>query len=210
MVGARPIVPFVPSPMEVVMEALELAGVGPGDRVVDLGCGDGRVVVAAAKFFGAEGVCVEIDKILCGVAEVFAKVKGVGDRVRILCRDFSSIDLGEVEPTVLYLYLYPSVLEELGPKIEKEVGPGVRVVSLEFPIRGWSPIGVRGVVDEHGYEHTIWLYVTGLSNPAARTVGIMKNVDRIVQMLRRVKIGRGFGILDQLTEVEEAGGKYKG
>ncbi|RLG87038.1 MAG: SAM-dependent methyltransferase, partial [Thermoprotei archaeon] len=79
--------------MEVVMEALELAGVGPGDRVVDLGCGDGRVVVAAAKFFGAEGVGGEIDRSRSGVTEVYAKFKGVEDKVWVLCRDFRSVDL---------------------------------------------------------------------------------------------------------------------
>ncbi|NPA96363.1 MAG: SAM-dependent methyltransferase [Crenarchaeota archaeon] len=162
---------------------LEMLGVGPRDVLVDLGCGDGRVVVKAAKR-GARSVCVEIDRVLCNVTEIWARVEGVEDRVEVICKSFFDVDLGSVNPTIVYAYLYPSVLEQLSPKLEDELSDGTIIVTLDFAIRGWSPVYARVLVDENKFDRVLWMYVTGLSNPKARRVGIAKNLGLFVSRLR--------------------------
>ncbi len=156
-------VPWIPSPLAVVYRALELAWAGPCDIVYDLGAGDGRVVVVAARDFRVRrAVGIEINSLLAEAARVKAKMEGVSDRVEIVEDDFFHVELSEA--TIVYIYLYMSVNEALRPKLEEELQPGTRVVTIDFPVPGWTPVLVRRLRDEGDILRTIHLYVIGISD----------------------------------------------
>jgi len=129
--------PYVPTPPSIVARMLELAQVKPDDLVVDLGSGDGRLVIAAAKIYGARGLGFEIDMSLIREAEEGARAAGVADRVRFEARDLFAADLSQAE--VLTLYLLPATNEKLKPKILAEMRPGTRVVAHQFDLGDWTP-----------------------------------------------------------------------
>ena len=142
-------VPDVRTPPEVVVEILRLAGVGPGDTVYDLGSGDGRIVIAAARDFGARGVGVELDPDLVAESVKNARRAGVADRTRFLLQDIFEADVSDA--TVVTLYLSPDVNLRLKPKLLSQLKPGSRIVSHDFPIAGWTP---ERVVNFKGPERT--------------------------------------------------------
>jgi 16S rRNA A1518/A1519 N6-dimethyltransferase RsmA/KsgA/DIM1 with predicted DNA glycosylase/AP lyase activity len=127
---AAPDVVFVPTPQSVVDAMLELAAVQSTDVVYDLGAGDGRIVITAAKKYGARGVGIEIDPALVKKATENAAAAGVSDRVRFLTQDLFKSDLSDA--TVVTLYLLQSINERLRPKLVRELKPGTRVVSHVF------------------------------------------------------------------------------
>jgi len=141
-------VPDVRTPPEVVAEILRLAGVGPTDVVCDLGSGDGRIVIAAARDFGARGVGVELDPDLVAESLKNARRARVSDRTRFLQEDIFVADFSEA--TVVTLYLSPEVNLRLRPKL-LALKPGSRVVSHDFPIGDWKP---ERVVNFKGPERT--------------------------------------------------------
>jgi SAM-dependent methyltransferase len=129
-------VPFVVTPDNVTLAMLELARVGPRDYVIDLGSGDGRIVIAAAKRFGARGLGVEIDPGLVKVSRDSAKKAGVADRAEFREQDLFLTDL---EPaSVVTLYLLPEVNLQLRPHI-LALKPGTRVVSHDWDMGDWQP-----------------------------------------------------------------------
>jgi ribosomal protein L11 methylase PrmA len=122
--------------MSVVDAMLELAAVGPSDYVVDLGSGDGRLVIAAVGKFGARGgFGVDIDESLVDYANRKAAEEGVGDRVRFFVRDLFVTDVERA--TVVTIYLLPIEMDRLERKLAAELAPGTRVVSHDYPLRGW-------------------------------------------------------------------------
>ena len=127
---------YVPTPQRVVDEMLKLAGVQKGDVVYDLGCGDGRIVISAAKL-GARGVGVDIDPQRIKEANQNAQAAGVTDRVRFRQQDLFETDLKDA--TVVTLYLLPARLAKLRPKLWKELKPGTRIVSHDFELGDWAP-----------------------------------------------------------------------
>ena len=127
---AKPDVVYIPTPQPVVEAMLELAKVTSADVVYDLGSGDGRIVIAAAKKHGARGVGVEIDPALVDQARQNATAAGVADRVRFVTQDLFQTDLRPA--TVVTLYLLQSLNERLRPKLVRELRPGARVVSHVF------------------------------------------------------------------------------
>ncbi|MEW6612631.1 MAG: methyltransferase domain-containing protein [Pseudomonadota bacterium] len=131
-------VPFVPSPEDVVDRMLQLAGVRKGDVVYDLGSGDGRIVIAAAKKYGARGVGVDIDPERIEEARENARKAGVADRVKFVQQDLFDADIHEA--TVVTLYLLPNVNQRLRPKLLRELKPGTRVVSHSFDMGDWKPV----------------------------------------------------------------------
>src|SRR5258705_2061583 len=141
-------VPDVRTPPEVVVEILRLAGVGPTDVVYDLGSGDGRIVITAARDFGARGVGVELDRDLVAESLKNARRARVSDRTRFLQEDIFVADFSEA--TVVTLYLSPEVNLRLRPKL-LALKPGSRVVSHDFPIGDWKP---ERVVNFKGPERT--------------------------------------------------------
>jgi len=132
-----PYVPYVATPEAVVDEMLELARVDSADVVYDLGSGDGRIVIAAAKRFGARGVGIEIDPERVREARENAREAGVEDRVQFIEGDFFTADIREA--TVVTLYLLPEVNRALLPKLLAELRPGTRIVSHNYDFGDWTP-----------------------------------------------------------------------
>ena len=130
-------VPYVPTPMEVVDVMLDLAKVNRSDVVYDLGCGDGRIVITAAKKYGATGIGVDLNPERIEEANAYAKKKGVEKKVKFYEGNLFDFDFSKA--TVLTLYLLPDVNLKLMPKILKEMKPGSRVVSHAFDMGDWKP-----------------------------------------------------------------------
>ena len=149
-------VPYVPTPMEVVERMLEMAEVKEGDLVYDLGSGDGRIVIRAAKKFGARGVGIEIDSRLVRIAQENARKEGVSHRVEFREQDALTADLSRA--TVVTLYMFPEFNAKLRPVLERDLKPGARVVSHDFPIEGWSPVEIQKVKGNFLHDHTIFLW----------------------------------------------------
>lgn len=133
-----PDVIYVPTPHEVVDAMLKLANVTPRDVVYDLGCGDGRIPIAAAKAYGARSVGIDIDPQRIKEATANVEAAGVGSRVKILNGDLFETDISEA--TVVTLYLLPSLNIKLMPKLQKELRAGTRIVSHSFDMGAdWPP-----------------------------------------------------------------------
>jgi SAM-dependent methyltransferase len=132
-----PDVIFVPTPNEVVDKMLELAQVTSKDTVYDLGCGDGRIVIAAAQKYGARGVGIDIDPQRIAEANANAKAAKLTDRVKFIEGDLFEADISQA--TVVTLYLLTRLNEKLKPKLLKELRPGTRVVSHAFDMGDWAP-----------------------------------------------------------------------
>ena len=130
-------VPYVPTPMDVVEAMLDLAKVSKNDVVYDLGCGDGRIVVTAAKKYGATGIGVDLNPERIEEANANAKEKGVEKKVKFYEGNLFDFDFSKA--SVLTLYLLPDVNLQLMPKILKEMKPGSRVVSHAFDMGNWKP-----------------------------------------------------------------------
>ncbi len=129
--------PYVPTPQPIVDRMLELAQVKPGDTVVDLGSGDGRIMITAAQKYGARGFGVELDPRLVRRSNDEARRVGVADRVKFLQQDLFKTDFHEAN--VLTLYLLPDVNMALRPRILAELKPGTRVVSHDYDMGVWRP-----------------------------------------------------------------------
>ena len=130
-------VPYVPTPMNVVDAMLDIANVGPNDFLIDLGSGDGRIVIAAAKKRGARGAGVEIDGALVSDARREAARQGISDRVEFRAENLFITDIKRA--TVVTSYLFPRINVELRPRIFAELKPGSRLVSHEFDFGNWKP-----------------------------------------------------------------------
>ena len=158
---------YEPTPMHVVRAMLELADVGPQDVVYDLGSGDGRIPITAAREFGARGMGIEIDPALVTLAQANARQAGVGDKVEFKLGDMYAADVRPA--TVVTLFLHPGPNLKLREKLRSDLPPGSRVVSYVWDMGSWTPSDVRRV-DEH--RIFLWRIPTrvGLSpHPAAAT-----------------------------------------
>jgi ribosomal protein L11 methylase PrmA len=153
-------VPYVPTPYDVVRAMLKLANTSPQDVVYDLGCGDGRILLIAAKEFGVKkAVGIEKDPERYKVALTRVREEGLENKVEIRLGDFFNENISDA--TVVTIFLLTSVNELLKPKFERELKPGTRIVSHEFRIPGWRPERVIDVRDENGLSHIVYLYVLG-------------------------------------------------
>jgi cyclopropane fatty-acyl-phospholipid synthase-like methyltransferase len=133
-----PDVIYVPTPPEVVDAMLAMAQVTDKDVVYDLGCGDGRIPVAAAQKYGARAVGIDIDPVRVGEAKANVQKAGVGNKVTILNEDLFTADISDA--TVVTLYLLPSLNLKLLPKLKSELKPGTRIVSHSFDMGDeWVP-----------------------------------------------------------------------
>ena len=153
------IAPYVPSPPQVIRQMLILAQLKPREVFFDLGAGDGRAVIMAAKDFGARAVGVELREDLVKKALSTVYENGLQDRVTIVNGDMFNVDLTSAD--VIFLYLTTSANEKVKPKLETELKPGVRVVSHDYEIVGWKPVKVENFCENQtlGYpSHTIYLY----------------------------------------------------
>jgi hypothetical protein len=129
--------PYVPSPQSVVSDMLRYAEVGPDDFLIDLGSGDGRIVLTAAKVFGARGFGVEIKDELVRKSNEAAQREGLAERVKFLKQDLFKTDMSRA--TVITMYLLPDTVNLLKDKFLAELRPGTRIVSHDYPLTGWIP-----------------------------------------------------------------------
>jgi len=134
-----PDVIYVPTPQTVVDAMLKMANVTKNDVVYDLGCGDGRIVITAAKQFGARGVGIDIDPQRIKESNENAVTAGVTDKVKFSNSDIFAESTNLSEATVVTLYLLPSLNVKLIPKLKRELKPGTRIVSNSFDMGEWEP-----------------------------------------------------------------------
>lgn len=198
--GAGDVV-FVPTPQSVVERMLEMAGVGKDDFVIDLGSGDGRIVITAAKRFGARGLGLDLDPVLVGTATRNAREAGVGDRAKFLRRDLFQVDVGEA--TVVTTYLGPGLMLKLRPKLLRELKPGTRIVSHDYHFGEWAPdqravlkvpekkVGTPGLAYVYLWivpagVHGIWRLTLGDAGEAspAHELALVQEYQRIEGVLR--------------------------
>ena len=144
--------PYVPTPSAVVEAMLVLANVGPRDYVIDLGSGDGRIVLMAATKFKASGMGVDIDPELVERATASARKLGVAGRVRFEVQDVLKADVSRA--TVMTLYLLPGMMASLLQKLLAELKPGTRIVSHDFTFDRWKPDRTITVDTDEKYDLT--------------------------------------------------------
>ncbi|GEM_PF-525836 len=151
--------PYLATPEHVAEKALELAGLKPGERLVDLGCGDGNVLVVAAEKFGAHAVGVELNPLLALRAAERARRVGVGDRVEVVVGDLYHFDCSRFE--VVFCYPSPTASRRLAFKLLSECKPGCRIVVHGSPLEGLRPSEVLEVPGFKGQTHKVYLYLAG-------------------------------------------------
>ncbi len=149
--------PYYPTPDSIVMKMLALGELKAGEKMYDLGSGDGRIVIAAAQKFHAEAVGIEIDKDLCRQSTERIRKLGLEKTAQIingdiLKQDYTSADLVTV-------YLLPNSNDKVQPLLERQLKKGARVVAHDFEFRGWTPVKVEDIEDDgEGRSHTLFLY----------------------------------------------------
>lgn len=151
-----PDVHYEPTPNNVVADMMTLAAVRPGDVVYDLGCGDGRTVIAAIKAGAARGVCVDIDPVRIRESRANAAAAGVTGRIRFVEGDLFTTDISEA--SVVILFLWPDLNLKLRPRLWRELAPGTRVISYVHSMDDWRPNQTQQVMGAHG-ERTLYLWV---------------------------------------------------
>ena len=149
--------PFVPTSTEVVERMLQLADVTSRDLVYDLGCGDGRIIIAAARKYGARGVGVDIEPYWVGESQSNAKKAGVEPLVTFSLQDAMTVDLSPA--TVVMLYLVHWSTAKLQPIITRQVKPGTRIVSHSFGVDDWTPVKTEKFTDASGAVRTLYLWI---------------------------------------------------
>ncbi len=150
------IVPYVPTPQEVVDRMLDMAQVKKGDVVYDLGSGDGRIVVTAAKKYGVKAIGFEIDPERIKESRENIKKAGVAHLVEIRQQDIRTVDLSPA--SVLTMYLLPEVNLMIRPNIWKQMKVGSRIVSHDFDMGDWKPLKTEHIKDGGSYDHTLYLW----------------------------------------------------
>ena len=165
IVGPNEEIPFVPTPIEVIDRMLELAEVKKGDVVYDLGSGDGRIVIRAAKKYGVRAVGIEMDSWLLDKARKAAKAEGVSHLVEFRNEDALKADISRA--TVVTLYMLPWFNEAMKPNFKKMLKPGARIVAHDFGIEGWKPDKtvklpeVEIMAGGRRHQHVIYLWRIG-------------------------------------------------
>lgn len=153
---APQLAPYVPTPQDVVDRMLTLAGVTKGDVVYDLGCGDGRIPITAARKYGARGVGVDIDPQRIADANANAKAAGVEHLVTFRLQDAMKADVSEA--SVVTLYLLSASNLRLRPILTKQLKPGARIVAHSFGMGDWTPEKADSFTDAEGRNRMLFLY----------------------------------------------------
>lgn len=149
--------PYYPTPETIVERMLQLAELKPGEKMFDLGSGDGRIVIMAAQKFGANATGVEIDKDLWKQSMDRIKALGLEKRARIILGDIMRQDYSSAD--VVTVYLLPSSNDKIRPMLEKQLRKGARIVAHDFEFSGWTPVKVEHIDDDgEGRSHTLYLY----------------------------------------------------
>jgi SAM-dependent methyltransferase len=156
---AADLAPWVPTPQPVVDRMLELAELTTKDVLYDIGCGDGRIVITAARRYGTRGVGIDIDPAMVELSEKNAAAAGIEGQVRFIAMDATKADISEA--TVVALYLLPESNALMRPLLEAQLRPKSRVVCHNYAIPGWEAKEILNetVKDENGEDHYIYLYI---------------------------------------------------
>jgi SAM-dependent methyltransferase len=162
-------VPYVPTPPPVVDAMVALAGVKAGDVVYDLGCGDGRIVIAAVRVPGVRGVCVDIDPERIAESRANARAAGVLDHIRFVRGDLFEVPIADAN--VVMMYLLPDVNLRLRPRLQRELRPGTRVVSHMFHMGDWKPQR-RMDIALPPYDYVIYRWVVPMKNPGKSAIHV--------------------------------------
>lgn len=153
--------PFVASPQPVVERMLEVASVKPGDVVYDLGCGDGRILITAVQRFHAKAVGVELNEHHANTASEKIRQLNLQNHAQVIKGNLMDVNIGNAD--VVTLYLMTLANDKLRPKLEHELKPGTRVVSLNYQVRGWKPLKVEETEAYHR-SYKIYLYEVPKAN----------------------------------------------
>lgn len=148
--------PYVVAPEHAVDKMLEAANLKPGETLYDLGCGDGRIVIAAAERYKVKAVGIEISESLAKSVAEKVKKEGLQKRVTIIHGDFMKTDLSKAD--VVTLYLATTANDTVRPNLERFLRPHARVVSYDYPVPGWKPVETMDTSGYRGATHTIYLY----------------------------------------------------
>ena len=148
--------PSVGAPEHAVDKILEMANLKPGETLYDLGCGDGRILIAAAKKYNVKAVGIEISGSQAETASEKVKKAGLQNQVKVIHGNFMHTDLSPAN--VVTLYLATTANDTLRPNLERYLRPNTRVVSYDYPIPGWKPMDVAESVGRHRDTHMIYLY----------------------------------------------------
>ncbi len=152
----KKLAPSVGSPENAVDKMLQAANLKPGETLYDLGCGDGRILLKAAKKYRVKAVGIEISSALAEKAAQDVRKRGLESQVKIIHGDFMKMNLSAAN--VVTLYLAPTANDTLRPNLERELKPNTRVVSYDYPIDGWTPINTWETSGHLGDVHMIYLY----------------------------------------------------
>jgi len=157
--------PWIASPRTAIAYALSLAKVREWDSFADIGCGDRRAAIMASKYFKAKSTCIELREDLCALSYANAIYNNVSDKFSLICQDARKVVYNEFD--VVYIYMFPTFIEEISKKLDEEMRLGSRLITLDFPVKNWIPILMRRFQDEVGISRSIFLYLTGISNPSS-------------------------------------------
>lgn len=150
-------VPYVVTHQAIVRAMLDLADVKPDEFLIDLGSGDGRINIIAAKNYGAQGFGVDLNSKLVELSRQYAAQAGIANRVDFFVKDLFLTDIGMADAVTMYLL--PEVNLNLRPKLLSELKPGVRVVSQDFHMEAWRPDDIRTLRDEKGENRYLYLWI---------------------------------------------------
>ena len=156
--AAEKLAPYYPTPRTIVEEMLKLGALRAGEKMFDLGSGDGRIVIMAAQKFYADSTGIEIDADLCRQSTVQIKKLNLESRARIICGDILQQDYSPAD--LITVYLLPASNDKVRPVLEKQLKQGTRVVAHDFEIGGWKPARIFDIDnDGEGRSHRLFLYV---------------------------------------------------
>lgn len=196
--------PYVPTPQKVVDEMLKLGDVKASDYVIDLGSGDGRIVISAAKALKARGLGVDIDPKLVELSKQNAKSEGVADRAEFIERDMFKTDISKA--SVLMLYVLPEFMQRLRSKVQAELKPGTRVVAHDYHMGDWYPdriieLTVPEKIEANGTDKAylyLWIVPTVVQGtwnvqfePAGKVDPLILAFNQNYQMISGAVVGPG-------------------
>lgn len=155
---AEKLAPYYPTPETIVDKMLQLGGLKAGEKMFDLGSGDGRIVIVAAQKFHAEAVGVELDKDLCKQSAARILKLGLEKNARIVNGDLLKQNYSSADLVTVYL-LPDAVNNKVQPLLDKQLKKGARIVAKDFDFRNWTPEKVENIADDgDGRSHTLYLY----------------------------------------------------
>jgi SAM-dependent methyltransferase len=205
---AEKLAPYYPTPLTIVEKMLDLGGLKAGEKMFDLGSGDGRIVIMAAKKFGARGLGIELDQRLVDKSRDNARAAGVAERVSFVQGDVLTADISKA--SVVTVYLLPGLIGELQQRFTGELRPGTRIVSHAFGMTGWAPdkTGMVRLSHAHrgqGDESRLYLWIV-----PAEVRGVWQGDGRRVSIEQNYQAIEVDGVSGRLSGNDISWGQFRG